>query len=224
MSEYNEVHTENEPDPSEELFGRSKSRNEILEEQKAEKKAAKAAEKEARRTAKAERKNAPKESRPEIRVMGGVLALVVVFCLVALGVQFHQEKKNSRFERDETAETYFLNAEATPELSEEGLTAAVTQAYYTKGDYLCVQMTLGNGLDKDQHLNSIEVKIHNGENDQLIASGYTAEVSESYTVPAKGMNTYTFYISPEHVSIHDDPLTSISYTITAKGTIIQDKK
>lgn len=224
MSDYQDIHAENETEPMDDLFGRSKSRKEILEEQKAEKQAAKAAAKEARRAAKAERKKAPKESRPEIRVVGGVLALMVVICVVALGVQFHREKKNSRFEMDETAETYFLNEEAVPELSKEGLTAAVTAAYYTKGDYLCVQMKLGNGLDKAQHLDSIEVKIHNGENDQLIASGYTAEISDSYAVPAKGMNTYTFYISPEHVTIHDDPLTSISYTITAKGTIIQEKK
>ena len=106
-------------------------------------------------------------------------------------------------------------------MSEEGIKGAVTKAYYTNGGHLCVEMVLGNGLDKPQHLESILVEIHNGDSKKLIASGYTDKVAETYTVPAGGTNVYTLYIAPEHVVIADDTLEKITYTITTSGVVVE---
>ena len=204
------------------IFGRSKSREEIREEMKAEKKARRAAAKEARQALREQRRTEPKEPRPEMWVMGGILALVVIGCAVAVFVNFRQEKKRERFEMDDTMSSYFLAEDEEPELSAEGLKAAVTEAYYTKGGYLCVKMTLGNGSDKAKHLEDIQVELLNGDTDALIARGFTDKVAEDYVVPANGTNTYTFYISPEHVKISNDPLTIISYNIQLSSSDVAE--
>lgn len=200
------------------IFNRSKSREEIREEMKAEKKAKRDAAAAARRAQREAKRSEPKEPHPEMWVMAAILALVVLGCAVAMFFNLRWDNQNAKFEIDDTRETYFLDAEAKPELSKDGLTAAVNMAYYTRGGYLCVQMTLGNGLDKDQHLVDIEVELNNGQTENLIAKGYTAKVSPDYVVPAGGTNQYTFYISPEHVVYAEDPLTNISYSITLSGS------
>ena len=213
MSENNDIILQEQEMEEAGIFGRSKSREEIREELKAEKKARRAAVKEARQALREQRRTEPKEPRPEMRVMGGILALVIIGCAVAMFVNFRQEKQRAKFEMDETKTSYFLSEDDEPEMSKEGLMAAVNAAYYTKGGYLCVKMTLGNGADKDKHLEDIQVEILNGETEALIAKGFTAKVAKDYVVPANGTNTYTFYISPEHVKVADDPLTIISYNI-----------
>lgn len=200
------------------IFGRSKSREEIREEMKAEKKAKREAAAAARKSQREAKRSEPKEPHPEMRVMAVILAVVVLGCAVAMFFNFRQDNKNAKFEMDDTRETYFLDSTATPELSKDGLTAAVNMAYYTRGGYLCIRMTIGNGLDKDQHLVDIEVELSNGQTENLIAKGYTANVSPDYVVPAGGTNQYTFYISPEHVAYAEDPLTNISYSITLSGS------
>ncbi len=199
-----------------EIFGRSKSREEIKAEEKAAKVARRAAAKEARRALKEQRKSAPKEKRPELAVMGVLLAVIVAGCVAAVGFQLSSEKKAQAYERDESFSTWFVDESAQPELSDEGITAAVNEVYYTKGGYLCVKMTLGNGLDDEQYMESIEVLISD-EKENLIAGGKTDKVSDEFFVPAKGTETYTFYIAPEHVKITDASLETISYTITATG-------
>ena len=86
----------------------------------------------------------------------------------------------------------------------------------------CTWMRELDGADKDMRLDTLEVKISNGNTEELIASGYTADVNDAYIVPAGGTNTYTFYIKPEHVKIADDTLETISYEITAVGTLIEE--
>ncbi len=204
------------------IFGRSKSREEILEELKAEKKAQRAAVKEARQALREQRRTEPKEPRPEMRVMGGILALVIIGCIAAMFVNFYREKQQEKFEMDETMTSYFLAEDALPEMSEQGLKAAINEAYYTKGGYLCVKMTLGNGSDKDKHLEDIQVEIVNGDTDAPIAKGFTDKVDKDYVVPANGTNTYTFYIAPEHVTISNDPLMIISYNIQLSSSDVTE--
>ncbi len=199
-----------------EIFGRSKSREEIKAELKAEKAAQRAALKEAYREKRAQKEGQPKEKRPELWVMGGILAAIIIGAVVAMAVQFAKDAKMELYEQDTTRDSYFLDADAAPELSDDGLTAAVNQVYYTKGGYLCVQMTLGNGLAQDQYMADLEVQIMD-KDENLIGGGYTENIDEDYYVPANGTNSYTFYISPEHVKVNDDPLSSITYSVTASG-------
>ena len=205
-----------------EIFGRSKSREEIKAEAKAQRAQEIAALREARRLAKEAKKSAPKESRRELLVMGAILLALIIGCGVVLGINISKSNKELLYERDEESVGYFYDAHAAPEMKDDGITAAVNQAYYTKGGHLCVYMTLGNGADKPMSLDTLEVKISNGETKALIASGYTAAVDDTYTVPANGTNTYTFYIRPEHVKITDDTLETITYEITAVGTLLEE--
>lgn len=204
------------------IFGRSKSREEIKAEEKARKAAELAALREARRQAKEAKKAAPKEKRGELLVMGIILLAVLIGAGVLLGINIAKSNKALSYEMSEDTPGYFYDGEATPELKDDGITAAVNQAYYTNGGHLCVYMTLGNGADKAIRLDTLEVKISNGNTEQLIASGYTKDVDDTYVVPAGGTNTYTFYIKPEHVKIADDTLETISYEITAVGTLIEE--
>lgn len=205
-----------------EIFGRSKSREEIKAEEKARRARELQALREARRLAKAAKKAAPKENRRDLLVMGIILLLIVIGCGIALGVSINKANKELLYEMSENTPGYFYDAEATPELKDDGITAAVNQAYYTNGGHLCVYMTLGNGADKAIRLDTLEVKISNGDTEELIASGYTENVDDTYTVPAGGTNTYTFYIKPEHVKIADATLETISYEITAVGTLMEE--
>lgn len=204
------------------IFGRSKSREEIKAEEKARKKAELEALREARRLAKEAKKAAPKESRRDLLVMGIILLVILIGIGVALGTSIHKANVELSYEMSEDTPGYFYDGEATPELKDDGITAAVNEVYYTNGGHLCVHMTLGNGADKAMRLDTLEVKISNGDSEALVASGYTAEVDDTYTVPAGGTNTYTFYIKPEHVKIADDTLETISYEITAVGTLIEE--
>ncbi len=201
-----------------EIFGRSKSREEIKAEVKAQRAREIAALREARRLAKEAKKAAPKESRKDLLVMGIILLVVLIGAGVLLGINITRSNRELSYEMSENTPGYFYDAEATPELKDDGITAAVNQVYYTNGGHLCVYMTLGNGGDKAIRLDTLEVKISNGKTKELVASGYTAGVDDSYTVPAGGTNTYTFYIKPEHVKITDDTLETITYEITATGT------
>ncbi len=203
-----------------EIFGQSKSRDEIKAEEKAAKAAKRAAEKEASKALRAQKKAMPKEKRTDVMVVAGILAAVVLLCGVALGVQFAKEKRAARFERNEKFESWFMDADATPELADDGVTAAVYQAYYTNGGYLAVEMVLGNGTKWEQHPEAISIKLSNGETEKVIADGKTTDVSESYTIPAGENKTYTLYISPEHVLIKDDPLSTISYSITVDAVAV----
>ncbi len=205
-----------------ELFGRSKSREQIKAEAKAQRAREIAALREARRLAKEAKKNDPKESRRELWVMGGILLALVIGCGVILGINISKSNKELLYEMSEDTPGYFYDADATPEMKKDGITAALNEAYYTNGGHLCVRMTLGNGTAKSMRLDSLEVKISNGDTKELVASGYTANVDDSYIVPAGGTNTYTFYIKPEHVKVADDTLRTITYEITAVGTEMED--
>lgn len=204
------------------IFGRSKTRDEIKAEEKARRAAEIAALREARRLAKEAKKSEPKEKRGDLLVMGIILLVVIIGAGVMLGLNIANSNKELSYEMSEETPGYFYDGEATPELKDDGITAAVNEAYYTNGGHLCVYMTLGNGADKDMRLDTLEVKISNGNTEELIASGYTADVDDAYIVPAGGTNTYTFYIKPEHIKIADDTLETISYEITAVGTLIEE--
>ena len=79
-------------------------------------------------------------------------------------------------------------------------------------------MKLSNGLNSNQYLTSISVSIQN-EDGETVASGYTDKIDKNYYIEPMGYSTFTFYISPKYVSIHDDDLNSLTYQITTKGRV-----
>ncbi len=123
--------------------------------------------------------------------------------------------ENDDYDMSEKNTGYYYDGAATPELADDGITAAVNEVYYTKNGHLCVFMTLGNGTSEDCRLDSLEVTIYNGDTDAVIAGGYAEHISANFIIAAGGYETYTLYIRPEHVEIPDDTLETISYEITA---------
>ncbi len=203
-----------------EIFGRSKSREEIKADRKAARAAELAALREARKKKAAARKVDVKGKRTDLIVMGTILLAVLVACGVVLGIKISQGNEALQYEMSEEITGYFYDGAATPELSNEGVTAAINEVYYTKGGHLCVNMTLGNGTNEERRLDSLEVTINNGETGDLIASGYTEEIDETFIITYGGYEGYTFYIKPEHVVIPNDTLSTISNEITAEATAV----
>jgi hypothetical protein len=203
-----------------EIFGTHKSREEI----KAEEKARKQAEREALRREIAARRAARKEgtatSRQGVWSVVVVMVAILALAVATLAIQFTRAAKTDRFAKDDTRATYFLAADATPDMEQAGITAAVSEVYYTKGGYLCVKLALGNGADTAMKLEAVDVVLYNKE-EQQIASGYAATRGD-LIVAAKGYEKYTFYISPEHITITDDPLTDIDYTTNITGSPVTD--
>ena len=203
-----------------EIFGAHKTSEQIKAEEKARKKAEREAlrrELEARRAA---AKEGVKARRFDLWSVVIVLAAIVLLGAAALVLQFSRAAKMEAFERDESRTTYFYAEDATPELADDGVTAAVSEVYFTNGGYLAVHLVLGNGTANAMALEALEVTLINGE-DQQIAGGY-AKVPNSITIPVGGTETYTFYISPEHITLNDDPLTTLGYTVNVTAAPITE--
>ena len=204
-----------------EIFGAHKTREQIKAEEKARKQAEREAlrrEMEARRTA-AKTAAATTPRRFDVWSVVIVMVAIVLLGAGALALQFGRAAREEQFQRDETRTEYFLAASAVPEMADDGVTAAVAEVFYTKGGYICVRMVLGNGTAHSMELNGMEVVLTNGE-EQQIAGGY-ADITSGITVPAGGTEDYTFFISPEFITLPEDPLTTLGYTINVTATPVQ---
>ncbi len=197
---------------SPEIFGRSKSREELAEEKKEAKRIAREKMAANQAAARAARKEELKKHRSDIIVLSILAAVVLVILAIMLAVSLIQGAEAEKFDQVE-GRSYFIQSAASPDMEEDRLTAVVNEVYYTRGGYLCIKMKLGNGSDTDKGVDSITVSISNKDK-KLIASGYSDAISEDYVVKAGDYNEYTFYVSPEYVEIKDDALTTIYYSVT----------
>ena len=69
-------------------------------------------------------------------------------------------------------------------------------------------------------MTAMEVTLVNGE-EQQVAGGY-AEIPGNIVIPTQGTDTYTFYISPEHITLTDDPLTTLGYTVNVTAAPVTE--
>lgn len=194
-----------------EIFGAHKTREQIKTEEKARKKAEREA---MRRELEARRAAASTQEKPQHKeILTVVLVLVVIIALGAGALiwQFHRTAQAEKFMQDDTRATHFVVSDATPEMVADGVKAAIAEAYYTKGGYVYVRLVLGNGTNYNQELTAIDVTLYN-EADQQVAGGRREETA-AVVIAAGGTAEYEFYISPEHVQITDDPLTTLGYTV-----------
>lgn len=197
---------------SPEIFGRSKTREELAEEKKEAKRIAREKMAAAHAAARVARKEELKKHRSDIIVLSVLAAVVVAVLAIMLAVSLIQGAEAEKFDQVE-GRSYFIQSAASPDMEADRLTAVVNEVYYTRGGYLCIKMKLGNGSDVDKGVESITVSVSN-EDKKLIASGYSDAISEDYIVKAGDYNEYTFYVSPEYVEIKNDPLTTIYYSVT----------
>lgn len=197
---------------SPEIFGRSKSREELAEEKKEAKRIAKEKAAQAHAAARVARAAEFKKHRSDIIVLSVLAGVVLLILIGAFVVRLIQGAEAEKFDQVE-GRSYFIQSAASPDMEEDRLTAVVNEVYYTRGGYLCIRMKLGNGSDVDKGVDALTVSISNKDK-ELIASGYSDAISDDYVVKAGDYNEYTFYVSPEYVEIKDDPLTTIYYSVT----------
>ncbi len=194
-----------------EIFGRSRTRDEIKAEQKELRAQEKAAWREAQRKAKEARKK-----QQTVSSTGAMIALAVAFAVVLVvgivwvGSSIAEDAEEAQFQPSDTNTGHYYNIDEKPTLVSGGkITTAVNEIYYTKGGHLAVKLTLGNGSNKSMTMESLQVNVYQ-DNGTLIAGGYIGDAG--HPIPANGYSEYTFYIRPGDVSIPDDPLTGKIYT------------
>lgn len=152
------------------------------------------------------------ETRIVTRVMVIILALIVVGCAVAVYLQARPDKNSGK--EIASNSNHFTDFDALPELSQEGIKAVVTEAYYTQDGSLAVSLKLSNGMDTPQAVDSFSFSLLNSSGDEL-ASGHQADDWDaSLVVPAGGYEELTLYVPPEDVKIKNDLLSTLSFEIT----------
>lgn len=195
-----------------EIFGEHKTREQIKAEEKIRK--------EAERNALKERL---KNSQPNWKAFEGkewltpviVITVFVALLVGTLALAFSVSDTSERLQRDESNAAYYLDETAEPELSEEGITGAVREIYYTKGGHIAVKMLLGNGSDDHLRMTDIEVVLE--KQDGTLVAGGKAEVTSEFVILTNADEEYTFYISPEHISEKVTSFTELNCTILATG-------
>lgn len=188
-----------------EIFGAHKTREQIKAEEKARKQAEREAlrrEMEARRTARA-KGEAPRRFDTWTVVMA--LAFIVVLGAVAIAMTVSQTAEQEKFMLDESRDVWLGNA-VEPQANK--LDGAATRAYFTRGGYLTVQISLTNTSATAQQFKDVTVTVYTDETcTTTVAQGYT-EIPNEMIVPAGGTDTYTVHIAPEHILLKDAPLTT----------------
>ena len=209
MSQKNKKNRIETPMQEYEIFGEHKSREQIKAEEKARK--------EAQRKALQEQLKADKAAQTKSGMTSTVIMLAVFVALLvgALALAFSVTNHSESKDRDESNEAYYVNESAEPELSEEGITGAVREIYYTKGGHIAVRMMLGNG--SDEHLRMTEIEVILEKEDGTRVAGGKAEVSTEFVILTNSQEEYTFYIAPEHISEKVTEFTNLNCSIIATG-------
>ncbi len=195
-----------------EIFGEHKTREQVRAEEKERKKAEREALKQeiARRRKEAKESGVAPAKRKDIIVVSAVLAGIVLLCVLALGNSFWRANKDQQWKINETR-GHYVNAQASPAMSSDGPKADVSEAYFTANNHLCVELMISNGADRMVDVEAIDVAVYNYETDELIAGGKAA-LPEDLIVEVAGVQTYTFYISPEHIHVDETiPLPEVIY-------------
>lgn len=165
--------------------------------------------------------NTKKESAVMWRSIIIIALAIVIFVgsFFAIGVYFEKKSQKddeqTQLKEPKAGMTYFTSEQSEPEKSDKELTALITEAYYTNDGSLAIRFCFANGMEKSQTLLSVEVKLRNGDG-ETIATGYSNNIKEGYTIPSGGTNTLLLYVSPEYVLINDDPLSTITYDVTTE--------
>ena len=117
---------------------------------------------------------------------------------------------------------YFLDENAAPQMSGDGLKADLYEAYYTQNGYLYVQVKIGNGTDRVQQVQSVDVALYDPETEEMIAGG-VAEPEEELIVKIAEVIDYGIYISPEHIKWNDGEKLpgTLSFEITIDHTPVE---
>ena len=122
---------------------------------------------------------------------------------------------------------YYTLGLVDPELKEDMITSVVNEMFYTKGGYLYLYITFGNGSDKAVELQSLDVKVENGFTDAVIAEFHTNDVTQSIApqgikIPAGGTTAYKLYIDPAQVKDAYDNFEAPVFSISASSRVVEE--
>ncbi len=167
---------------------------------------------EQRRRARAATKKAknPQDAKQATVLILALIALVVlgaVMLLLTNGSIGRQAKPNM---------TYFIDEAVIAEKSADGVTAAITQAYYTKNGGMYMHLSFANGMPVSQHPTRIYIKLMN-EAGEVITEAAVGNIPRDYFVIYGGYDSYDIFIPKKYIKIPDDSLASISYEITIES-------
>ncbi|MBQ9414718.1 MAG: DUF3157 family protein [Clostridia bacterium] len=173
-----------------------------------------------------------KTVRTVLIVVGSFLALLLV--LLAIGVAMSQRagtltpsSNTQQVEEDRSSKavkaegkTYFKNEGNKPELSDEGVKALITEAYYTVEGDLAVTLSLSNGTETDKTLNRLKIRVFNDKNETIAEQGFDT-FDPPVRVPAGQYTSAYFVINAAYVALRDDSLKSIGSTIEIEAATIE---
>lgn len=200
MKEINQKQNDSLYDEELDIFGEHKTREQVRAEEKVRRKEEREALKQELKHRRREIKEGKIPSRrKDIIVVSAVLAGIVLLCVLALFTNFSKEEKSKEWAINE-ARGHFTDESAQPVMSGERPEAAVTEAYFTNNGHLCIEMNISNGTDKVISIDALDVSAYNYLTDEWIGGG-KAELEEPLTISLAGIESYTFYIAPEHVQI-----------------------
>lgn len=182
------------------IFGEHKTREQVRAEEKVRRKEEREALKQElkRRRQEVKEGNIPSR-RKDIIVVSAVLAGIVLLCVLALFTNFSKEEKSKEWAINEDR-GHFVDEKAQPVMSGDQPEAAVTEAYFTNNGHLCIEMSISNGTNKVLSIDAMDVSAYNYLTGECIGGG-KAELEEPLTILLAGVESYTFYIAPEHIQI-----------------------
>ena len=208
-----------------EIFGEHKTREQIKAEEKVRKEQERAAMKEvAKARREAVKQGGSDATRREVIMVVVVMAVILLLGVVALAIQFIGVQDSEAFDPAEDR-TVFVNEEAMPEEDEEGITAALTQAYFTKGGYLCVRLLMANATEDNQRVETVDIVLYNSTD--TVASAKVTDVTEAdsgdaFVISSDANRYYEFYIAPEHIFLKDDSLSELGMTVVVESTPLEE--
>ena len=193
------------------IFSHHKSGEEIRQEEKEEKR------RERREMTKALTADFS-ETRTVTKVMVIVLVIIVVGCVAA--VIFGN--RNSGREMA-PGSGHFVQSDALPELSQEGIKAVLTEAYYTADGGFMVTLKLSNGLTVPQTVQAFDLTISNVDGNEIATGHQTSDWDPtSLSVPANGYADLTLYIPKEDVKLTGDALETLTLNCEITGQYTDD--
>lgn len=188
------------------IFSQHKSGEAIRQEEKAEKR------RERREMTKALAADFS-ETRTVTKVMVIVLVVIVIGCVAAV---IFGNRNSGREMAPGSA--HFVQSDALPELSPEGIKAELIEAYYTADGGFMATLKLGNGLSVSQTVQAFDLTISNVDGKE-IATGHQASDWDptALSVPANGYTDLTVYIPKEDVKLTDDALETLTLNCEITG-------
>lgn len=91
-----------------------------------------------------------------------------------------------------------------PQIVTDEVTYAVTEAYYTKENGMCVTVVFTNGKETAISMKEVAVKLYSivpDQEEKLLVASSELSLTQATTIPAGGTVTYTHYVDPDDVEI-----------------------